>query len=233
MAMTEAPLKPFGQNIWLCDGDPITAALGFHYPTRMIVVRLTGGGIFLWSPVALTPERAKAVTEIGPVQMLVAPNGLHDSYLGHWADAYPEAQVFAAPGLAEKRPDLTIHRTITEGPGEWSADIDHVIFAGNQITTEVVFFHRDSGTVIFTDLLQQFPRRWFSGWRGWVARADLMCGPEPAVPRKFRLATTDRRAARAARDRILGWPARQVVMAHGTPVTHDAPTFLRRAFRWL
>lgn len=33
---------------------------------------------------------------------------------------------------------------------------------GNLITTEVVFFHVKSGTVLFTDLIQQFPANWFS-----------------------------------------------------------------------
>ena len=40
---------------------------------------------------------------------------------------------------------------------------------GNAITTEVVFFHARSGTVLFTDLVQQLPAHWFSGWRALVA----------------------------------------------------------------
>ena len=66
-----------------------------------------------------------------------------------------------------------------------------------------------------------------------VTKWDLMLGDEPAVPRKFRVAFTDRRAARAALERILAWPADKVLMAHGTPVTEDAERFLRRAFGWL
>jgi hypothetical protein len=107
------------------------------------------------------------------------------------------------------------------------------VVGGNRITTEVVFFHRASGAVLFTDLLQQYPRGWFKGWRGLIAGLDLMTGPEPAVPRKFRAAFADRRAARMTVERILQWPAQSVLMAHGAPVTSDAPAFLSRAFRWL
>jgi hypothetical protein len=60
-----------------------------------------------------------------------------------------------------------------------------------------------------------------------------MTADEPSVPRKFRLAFLDRPAARAAVCRVLEWPARNVLMAHGAPVTSDAQAFLRRAFRWL
>ena len=97
----------------------------------------------------------------------------------------------------------------------------------------MVLFHRESRTAIFTDLLQQFPRGWFSGWRALVARLDLMEGAEPAVPRKFRFAFQDRTAARKALARILAWPTDRVVIAHGAPVTRDGQAFLRRAFRWL
>ena len=60
-----------------------------------------------------------------------------------------------------------------------------------------------------------------------------MTGPEPSVPRKFRIAFTNRRAARDSLQRIFAWPAERVLMAHGTPVEKDAQAFLRRAFGWL
>ena len=56
----------------------------------------------------------------------------------------------------------------------------------------MVFFHLKSGTVLFTDLIQQLPASLFSGWRALVAKLDLMVGPEPSVPRKFRVAFTNR-----------------------------------------
>jgi hypothetical protein len=86
---------------------------------------------------------------------------------------------------------------------------------------------------MFTDLLQQIAAERLSGWRAVVAKLDLMTGPEPSVPRKFRLAFIGRRKARAALERILGWPVEKVLMAHGTPVERDASAFLRRAFAWL
>ena len=101
------------------------------------------------------------------------------------------------------------------------------------LSTEAVFFHRQSQTAIFTDLIQQFSPDWFSGWRAVIARLDLMTAPQPEVPRKFRNAFVGRRAARAAVRRILEWPAERVLMAHAPPVTQDGQTFIRRAFRWL
>lgn len=167
------------------------------------------------------------------MEALIAPNSLHHVYLNDWIRAYPKAKVIGAPGLAAKRNDLRFDVTIdTTFTSIWPEDIAHVII-DTRITSEVVVFHRPSGTVLFTDLLQQMPPNWYSGWRALIARMDLMTAPEPSVPRKFRMAIADRSAAKSALEQVLEWPIKQVVMAHGTPVTDDANAFLRRAFAWL
>lgn len=231
--MGAASLQPFGPGIWLADGPQADVA-GFKYPTRMAVIQLAGGDLLAWSPVALSEAMAAELAAIGPVRHIVAPNSLHHLFLGEWKAAYPQARLYAAPGLRPRRPGLAFDADLGDAPPvEWAADLDLVAVPGNRITTEVVFFHRPSATVLFTDLIQQFPPGWFRGWRALVARLDLMTEPEPTVPRKFRVAFTDRPAARAALRRILDWPAETVVMAHGSPVERDGRAFLARAFGWL
>ncbi|MCE9651133.1 MAG: DUF4336 domain-containing protein [Parvibaculum sp.] len=226
-------LKPFGREIWTADGPDVVAMLGFHYPTRTAVIRLSDGDLFIWSPVALTNDLRAAVDALGTVRYLIAPNSLHHVFIADWKRAYPDARTCAAPGLQEKRKDIVFDAVLDSARiADWSEEIEHVLMP-NGITSEVVFFHRESGTVIFTDLIQQFPARWFSGWRAIVAKWDLMLGPEPSVPRKFRMAFTNRRAARASLERILEWPAEKVLMAHGTPVTENGQAFIKRAFGWL
>lgn len=228
------PLSPFGPEIWIADGPTVTAAAGFHYPTRMVVIRLADGALFVWSPVALSDALRAAVDRLGEVRFVIAPNSLHDSFLAEWRAAYPAARHYAPPGLRQRRKDLAFEGDLEDAaPAEWAGQIDQVVMRGNMITTEVVFFHRESGTAIFTDLIQQFAPGWFSGWRGLVARLDLMTAAQPEVPRKFRNAFVDRRAARAALRLILAWPTTRVLMAHAPPVEAQGQAFIRRAFRWL
>lgn len=227
-------LQDFGPEIWIADGPVVTAAAGFDYPTRMAVIRLSSGDLVLWSPVALTVELRAGIEALGRIRYLIAPNSLHDSFLADWHLACPDAAVFAVPGLREKRPDITFTGEISEAmlPG-WAGEIDIVVVRGNRITTEAVLFHRASRTAIFADLLQQFPSGWFRGWRAIIARLDLMMAPEPSVPRKFRLAFTDRDAAREGLQHILAWPTENVLIAHGTPVTGKGQAYLKRSFEWL
>ena len=226
-------LNQFGDEIWTADG-PDVAVVGFHYPTRMAVIRLPDGGLFIWSPISLTDILRAEVDALGQVRHIIAPNSLHHLFLPEWKRAFPGAKVYAPPGLRKKRKDIAFDADLGDAPNpDWAREIDQVLMHGNLITTEAAFFHVKSGTVLFTDLIQQLPANSFSGWRALVAKLDLMTGSEPSVPRKFRVAFTNRRAARDALQRIFAWPAQKVLMAHGTPVETDARAFLRRAFGWL
>ena len=230
-------MEPFGQDLWISPGPPVTAALGFAYPTRMAVARLPDGTLWLWSPVAPTPALFDAVSALGQPGWIVAPNTLHHVHVAAWKARFPAARIAAAPGFARghqpgKPVDFAIDTPLDRLPEAWRGTFDMVVL-NNRLMTEVVFFHRPSGTAIFTDLLQNMPPDWYRGWRRVVARLDRMTEPEPTVPRKFRINFPDRAATRSALDTILGWPVERVLMAHGTPVATGGRALVRRAFDWL
>ena len=79
-------LEPFGPDIWVVQG-PVVSFYGFPYPTRMVLIRLSGGGLFVWSPIALTPELKTEIDAFGPVAHLVSPNASHQLYMGEWKTA--------------------------------------------------------------------------------------------------------------------------------------------------
>ncbi len=230
--MTEMSFNEFGPGIWIADG-PSVSFYTFPYPTRMALIRLADGGLFVWSPIALSPDLKDHVDALGPVRYLVSPNRLHHLFLGEWKSAYPQAKLYASPGLRRKRKDLSFDGELGEMPEPgWAADIDQVPVHGSFLT-EVEFFHRPSRTAIFTDLLQNLPPDWVSGWRGVVARLDGVSAPNPGAPREWRASFLNRRAARASLERILAWPIERVVIAHGELVTTDGSAFVRKAFGWL
>ena len=56
-------LEEFGPSLYIADG-PTVSFLSIPYPTRMVVIRLSDGSVWIWSPIALTPELERAVDEI-------------------------------------------------------------------------------------------------------------------------------------------------------------------------
>jgi hypothetical protein len=226
-------LTSLGPSLWIAEG-PVVSFFGFAYSTRMAAIRLADRQLFIWSPVALTPALKAEIDALGTVRYLVSPNKLHHLYLGEWKAAYSQALLYAPPGLRKKRKDLAFDADLSDvADPAWASEIDQVRVDGSVALTEIVFFHRQSGTVLFTDLIQNFPDGWFKGWRGVLARLDGILAPHPGAPREWRMSFTDRRAAKAAVARILAWPIGRVVIAHGELPQENAAAFVRNAFGWL
>jgi len=205
---------------------------GLPLGTRMTIVRLRDGSLFLHSPVALDPELQAELSHLGPPRHAVAPNRFHHLFVGDYRRAFPELQLYAAPGLPEKRRDLSFDAVLTdEPPPAWAAELDQACFEGFPVMSEVAFYHRASRTLLTCDLA-------------------FNIGPEaPLVTRMaFRLLggygrlgptlmekllIRDRAAARGSLERILGWDFDRVVVTHGTVLETSGREALRAGYRWL
>jgi len=226
-------LKEFGPSLYLADG-PIVPFFGFPYPTRMAVARLSDGCVWVWSPVALTEELADEVQAIGSVRHIVSPNKIHHLFLNEWAARWPDARLYAPPGLARKRPGLQFDGELTDEPSPaWAADIDQVVFRGSFALEEVVFFHRASSTAIIGDLIQRHPESKMSGWKGMLMRLDGLVGERGSTPREWRASFLRRGPARIALKKLLGWNAERLLIAHGKCAETGAAQIIASALSWI
>jgi hypothetical protein len=208
--------------------------LGIPFPTRMCVVRLAGGGLWLHSPIAATPARLDALRALGSVQHIVAPNKFHHLFVNSWRDEFPQATNWAEAALARRKPKLRFDRTLDDAAqAEWSADLDQVIFRGSNVLAEAVFYHRSSRSVIFTDLIQNHDPAGETSFFRWLKRVNRCLAPDGESPRDWRLTVRDRVSARAALRRVLAWDIERVVLSHGICIERDGHAFVERAFSWL
>lgn len=207
---------------------------GFPYPTRMAIARLSTGKVWVWSPIALTRELAAAVDAIGAVGYIVSPNKLHHLFLPEWKQHWPNAQLYAPPGLASKKKELHFDAELGEQPdSSWVTDIDQAVFRGSLFMEEVVFFHRASRTAIFGDLIQRFPKAEAGGLKGLIMRLDGLVGPQGSTPRDWRLSFLSRAAARAARRTVLAWKPERLLIAHGECSASGASEIIAGALSWI
>jgi hypothetical protein len=226
-------LRNIGENIWLCDG-PVVHAYGLPFPTRMTVVRLDGGRLWIWSPVRLDDDLRREITTLGEPRFAVEPNKLHHLALAQWVAAWSSLRSWAPPGLAKKRRDLRFAAELTdEAPAVWRDDIDQLLIRGSLFMTEVFFFHRPSRTCLVGDLVQRHDPASFTGWQRWMMRWSGCIGPEGGTPLDARLSFVRRSRTRACVTRAIEWVPRQLVIAHGALPTGDGVDELRRSFRWL
>jgi hypothetical protein len=232
-------LKPVADAVWIVDGPEIgMETLGFSvpFPTRMTIVRLADGALFVHSPIAPDPVLMDQVAALGPVAHLIAPNSLHYWYVPDWKARFPGALVHAVPGLARKakRPLAVDAELQQEPPACWRGQIDQVLVV-SALFTECDFFHRASGTAILTDLIENFePARVKPPVLRWMMRWAHVTDPQGSAPFDMRVSFLGRRRAlRAAVRRMLAWEPERVILAHGRWYAANGATELARAFAWV
>jgi hypothetical protein len=230
-------LEPLGADLWFADGG-LVSFNGFAYPTRMAVIRLADGGLWLWSPIAKTEVIESEVRALGPVRHIVSPNNLHYLFLAEWQAAFPEAKLWGTASTIRKRGALGFAGALTDDPpAGWAGQIDQFYFANSPFVDEVIFFHRASSTAIIADLAQPFSeafleRRW-PWWLRSIARLSGMIEGQGAAPIDYRLSFRHRATARPKIRALLERHPRHVLVAHGEVVGTGGEPFLRRAFAWL
>jgi hypothetical protein len=224
--------EQLADKLWTVEGDPISFYT-VPYELRMTVIRLADGSLMLHSPVQCTDETRRVVAELGTVRYLVSPNKLHHFFLGPWAEASPGAEIWASPGLREKRPDLAFAGELGDQPEPgWADDVDQCLFGGSFFMNEIVFFHRPSRSLILGDLIENHdPDKVHGPQRLWL-RANRALAPEAVTPRLWQLTFWKRRAARRALARIRAWRPERVLVTHGPIIRSGGAERIEHSLGW-
>jgi hypothetical protein len=206
---------------------------GGRFLTRMTVIRLDGG-LCLHSPVAIDVPTRSAIEGLGEVRAIIAPSTFHHLFVASAQQAFPSARTYAIKGLEKKRKDLRFDELLGDEPAAlWADQMDQVVI-GNRIMREVEFMHRASGTLIATDLVENF-RDETPGTnailRAWMRIFRMWGGPRAAP--ELRLFTRDRDAARQALERLLAWDFDRAIIAHGELLDDKPKEAIREAWRWV
>ncbi len=233
--------KPVAENVWIVDGPIIHFGMPWPkmpFPTRMTIVRLEGGGLFIHSPTTLTDALRREVEALGVPEWIIGPNRIHYWWIPDWHAAFPDAEIYLAPRIreqAKQRIDFPSMGLDARSGYPWDAEIA-TLPVESRFMTEVDFFHHPSGTLILTDLIENFEASKLSGmvmrfltWAGGVQ------DPDGQMPRDMRLTFSGRKkeGLKAAVERMIAWEPERVILAHGRWYRENGAAELKRAFRWL
>lgn len=218
--MTEA----LGPNHWVVSRSSFV--FGADLGVRMSVVRLSSGRLVLFSPTELDSETKKFIDELGPVSDLVSPTLEHYKHLKSYTHAYPEARIFAPPGLELKRKDLQISHSLAESDrDEWNGEILYQRLMGSTVN-ETAFLHFQSRSLIVGDLV--FNLRPHNLWEKVVYSLNGVSN-RLAISRLFRTTIRDETAFKDSLRRILGWNFDQIALCHGDVVRAKGRQLLKDA----
>jgi hypothetical protein len=230
-------LKPFGPDIWIVDG-PSIRFYGLPFPTRMTVVRLPDGTVWLHSPIALDEALWQEIETIGPIRHIVAPNWIHYASVWQWQDLGEGIEVWAAPGVAERaeRHDVPIrvdHVLEAGAMPDWGA-FDARLVSGSDVHREAVFHHRASRVLILTDLIENFEPEHLPWWMAGLVRMAGIVAPDGRTPPDMAWTFRKHRAeVRRHVEWMLDLAPEKVIVAHGACYENDATARLRKGLRRL
>ena len=205
---------------------------GVAIPTRSVAVRLADGGIVLLAPPHLDPKTREAVSNLGPIRALVAPNSFHYLGLDPWVATFPGAEVYLAPGLDRRRPELPPGRPLAPSPPPlWAGQLDQAVFGPQRGVSEVAFLHRASRSLLLTDLVfnirgetdarSRFVWRLYGSWERF--------GPSRSV--RWVLIRGGSSQFSDFLGEIRAWDFDRIVMAHGDVVETGGQAKFAAAFR--
>jgi len=231
--MEPGEVRKLAPDLWVVARPFRLPVVRAEVGTRMTIVRLADGGLFLHSPIQLDQGLQQAIDRLGEVRAIVAPSRVHHLFVGDYITAYPQAKSYAAPGLPERRREIKFDAVLTDiEPNLWCGQLEQHVFRGVPVLNEVVFFHAASRTVIFTDLVFNLP---VSARRNapvffWILDAPGKFGPHRFIRRR---AIRDRVATHQSVERILQWDFNRVIMSHGDVLETGGKKRVAAAFEYL
>lgn len=232
-----ARLKPIDANLWTTE-QPLRF-LGLEVGTRMTVIRLEDNSLCLISPIQITTAIKEQLDRLGTVTYLIAPNLFHYLYLTQAQVIYPNAKIFAPPGIESKLPNLTIDQIFTKDEVDFISELEYTLLEGFQafiinkiaVVNEVVFYHPSTKTLIITDSAFNFDDS-FPLITQFAAR--LIGSYQTLKPSRLeKIAVQDKEKLTSAINKVVAWDFQRVIMGHGKIVDRDAKIQLTQGYNWL
>ncbi|XP_062231861.1 uncharacterized protein LOC133929206 [Phragmites australis] len=162
-------------SIWLFEQEQALGFSSVSTNTRMTVVKLKSGGLWVHAPIAPTKECIQLLKELdAPVEHIVLPTFAyeHKIFVGPFSRKFPKAQIWVAPrqwswpinlpleffGIFRARP-LKDEDDATP----WAAEIEQKVLSSPEVGigpyVEVAFYHKPSRTLLVTDAVIFVPRQ--------------------------------------------------------------------------
>jgi hypothetical protein len=193
----------------------------------MTVVQLAGGGLIIFSAIALDESQMHELEAQGAPEFMIVPNGYHRMDAKIWKDRYPTMRV-AAPMGARRRVERTV-RVDTSEPDFADPCVSFITVAGTRQSEAALLVRTPTGTtLVLNDLVGNI--RGESGFSGWLLRRMGLAGDEPKIPLSVRTIIISEKSA--LRGQLLQWAAieslNRIVMSHGAIIDTHAPAVLRR-----
>lgn len=204
---------------------------GVRLRSRMTVVRVADGRLWLHSTSAPTDELCAALDRLGAVSWIVVPNRFHHMNAAAMKARYRDACVIGPATARDRNKNLALDVTFDDASAaSLVPDLSPVPLQGAPFLDETLVFDAPSRTLIAADLMMcGCPAdHWTWRWTSRVTGQYLRYKAPPDVRWKTRRSPL----VAASLDEIARLPVERILVAHSDPVVDRPLEQLAEAWRF-
>ncbi len=193
-------------------------------PVRTVIVNINGQEILISPGSKIPSEQYDPKWNISDI---VAPNSYHHGGVPKAASIYKNAKLWAVPGLEKKRADIAWTNILDEKSWPYKDQLEVVPLKGMPKMNEFLFVHKESRSLIVTDMCfnivgeQGFGQRLIMSLFGTYNRF--------AIGRLFTKGIQDKSAFKKSISKLLSHDFENIIVSHGSMVQGNGKAILVKA----
>lgn len=219
-------------QIWILE-YPIRFG-GMDLFARTTIIKLNTGDLVVHDPCRIDDAIKSQIDSLGAVKFIIAPGNYHHLFVTDFQQEYPDAETFLCPGLEKKRPDIKFDWILGPRPDpRWEGILEQSLIQGTRHIWETAFFHKPSKTLILVDLLENIGDNYrheagllLQFW--WKVVFRMWNNPKAAP--EYQMGWGKKDIVKIGLNKILGWDAERVILAHGENIESNVNNILRKAW---
>ncbi|RAP30753.1 hypothetical protein DID78_02270 [Candidatus Marinamargulisbacteria bacterium SCGC AG-343-D04] len=202
---------------------------GAEFGNRMTVISLPDQQLWVHSPIKSDDITLQRIRSMGDVRYIVAPNRFHHLHFETFASHFPNARLFGVSGVEKKVKNVKIS-SIDEWVTSGNSHVESLKIEGIPRINETVFLHRESSTLIVTDLLFNFRKT--KGWSKFLYRLygiNDCC----TTGKLFKSLIKDKTVFAQSIHTLCEWDFDNLIVSHGEGVFGGAKEQVRESLEWV
>ncbi len=193
-------------------------------PVRSSLVQLRNASVLFSPGSKLTTEQLKS---LGNVTDIVGPNLLHLAGVPLAIRTFPQAKLWGPKGAHEKRPEINWPAVTSEEIWPFQSELPMVSLAGVSRLNEMVFIHRESKSLIVSDLVFNLVDA--SGLGARIILGLFGTYRKFGISKLFVKSINDKIAFKRSIDQLMTYDFDNIIMGHGHIVEGNGKALLQKA----
>lgn len=204
---------------------------GVRLRSRMTVVRLADGKLWVHSASAPTPSLTSELDRLGEVAWVIVPNRYHHLHAAAMKARYPGARVVGPQSAKARNAAVALDVALDDAAlPALVPELVPVALRGVPFLDETLFFHARTGTLVGADLMMCGCADDHWTWR-WASRVCGQYGRYRAPP-DVRWNTRGSADVRQSLDTLAKLPLQRILVAHSDPIEERPHEQLEEAWRF-